>query len=304
MKTISLSQMYMLVNVSARNPATSARLKATERELAQDSGSEPDAFSAKATALYKKAPLLHKPILLVSQYREKCKLLTDPWSISDGSEVRRAGARLIHMEKIEPLLQIYAEFAAAHENALNEITPEVFEAQITLAKQAKGNRAGEVRWPTREAFLTKCVLDPPEITRLPDVDSSTGLEAVPADYLAAIDRHYSERESVMLTNAIGDRAARIYDLTTRYARQVAPGGKLHANTREALLQMTDGALPTLLGSAGWEPGAVADVRSMIKDINAFAQVDLRERRNSKEDDRKAESERLEKYGSLLQTALS
>lgn len=290
-----LASFYMTVQVSVARPATSAPLNQTAKQLAKDNGAEPDAFSARAKQIYKHAPLLKAPITIVEQYRDKARQMTSPWSMNElGGALRRQGPRLIHMEHVVPFMQMFAAFSVQYDQAVAAITEEEFNDQISKARQGLGDKADEVHWPTREQFLERCYMPPPEFSRLPADGGMPIGAAIPPEFVEAIDAHYHSREATMLGNALADRVALLFSTLDLYAKQIAPGGSVYASTRDKLLQYADDAIPNMLrfvqnDNAAPDPDRV---ENLLRSVRAMAEVDITDRRRAKDDDREAQSKLL------------
>lgn len=239
------NELYMLVEVNIHTPENSVVLKETTATLTADKNALPGAFTVRSGSIYKHCNVLKGPSTVSRRFKGYIDTISDAWSVAPRmAGRRRTGPRLIHMDAVPRALQRYAEESVAHDRAKAAITEEVYENEIKVARQALGDTADEVRWPTREDFLAEHKLEVPAFQRLP-ADASAPVSAnLPANYVQAICTHYANREQEMVSNSFDDRKDRILQYLNTFANQL-DGGRLQAGTQSKINDLLDASLASM-----------------------------------------------------------
>lgn len=287
------NELYMLVEVQIRAPENSVVLKETTAALTVDKNALPGAFTVRSGSIYKNCNVLRGPSTVSRRFKGYIEMLSDAWSVAPRmAGRRRTGPRLIHMDDVPQALRRYAEESVAHDQAKARITEEVYEHEINLAKEALGDTASEVSWPTREEFLAAHQLDVPDFQRLP-ADVTTPVSAnLPANYVQAICKHYANREASMIANSFDDRKERIMHYLSSFATQLA-NARLQARTQAKLNALMTESLPSMARKLGREEQA-RQIQHLFASIQQLSTEPLETYRKD-DDKRKEAAEFLSQY---------
>lgn len=268
-----LNQLYMLVEVHIHAPDNTTTLPATTATLVSEKNALPGAFTVRSGSIYKNCPKLKAPSTVSRRFKGYVDNLSDAWSETGRSpHKRRTGPRLIDVDIIPKVVQRYAEESVAYDEATAAITEEVYNQEIEIAREALGDAADEVKWPTREQFLDQCKLVPPKFRRLP-ADATVPVKAsLPAAYVQAICKQNERAELTMLSNAFDDRKDRILQYLSTYLTQL-DNGRLQSRTQTKLVDLINPSLAAMAAKLGRMEQA-EQINHVFYAIESVIKVDL------------------------------